>query len=449
MIGQGALGSLLLAAVTLSGFPGLVTGKLVSSLLSGSNFTVPEYVTRYAPLIWLHSDDPFKPSDLLNHVRHTTPMVDGKPVSGSPELNLDNLASLNELGDQAYLTSKNDPTTEPAWLFGETPDSSGRISNAVPCCVILVQKGPRDLDAFFFYFYSYNRGANISQVLEPLDKLLGGDVTGMHFGDHVGDWEHNMIRFRDGKPTGIYYSQHGDGRAYEWDDTELSKQDGRPIVFSAYGSHANYASGGYVKSQIRYSGVPRCNLLTNHPQHSDQVHDAALVDYCDAGYRWDPILSGYFYHFDPSSITLTPLDYPASSAAYPYPTSFLYYKGTWGDSQYPDSDPRQKTVSYFHLLRFTSGPKGPLSKSLVRKGLYPDQRHKKTWMEEAVGLYMSWYPCCLKSWRGWVLAGFVVSVPVLVLVALRIKYTLVRYNYKKGYKRVEIEVPLDDMARGN
>jgi len=36
-----------------------------------------------------------------------------------------------------------------------------------------------------------------------------------------------MIRFRNGKPVGIYFSQHRDGKAYDWDDPVLSKTDGR------------------------------------------------------------------------------------------------------------------------------------------------------------------------------------------------------------------------------
>lgn len=36
-----------------------------------------------------------------------------------------------------------------------------------------------------------------------------------------------MIRFRDGKPTGMYFSQHVDGESYGWDDSKLSKVDGR------------------------------------------------------------------------------------------------------------------------------------------------------------------------------------------------------------------------------
>jgi hypothetical protein len=36
-----------------------------------------------------------------------------------------------------------------------------------------------------------------------------------------------MIRFRDSKPTGIYYSQHAGGAAYDWNDMKLSMKSGR------------------------------------------------------------------------------------------------------------------------------------------------------------------------------------------------------------------------------
>ncbi|KAF9871798.1 vacuolar protein sorting-associated protein 62 [Colletotrichum karsti] len=324
----------------------------------------PDYVARHAPLIWLHSDDPFKPSDLLTHVRHTTPMLDGNPIPDLPSLDLDNLDILNQYGEKNIaLTSNDDPLTYPQWLYGEAPDADGRIHNSTPCVVVLVEKNQRDLDAFFFYFYSFNEGPNITQVLEPLKHIVKGEKveSGMHFGDHVGDWEHNMVRFRDGNPTGIYFSQHVDGSSYHWDDSKLSKSDGRPIVYSARGSHANYAAAG------------------------NQIHNVVLVDYCDEGQKWDPVLSAYFYRFDAQSFRFTRIDPPDGLASSPSPsanlTSLIYYAGRWGDAQWPDSDPRQDTVPKFGLKRFNAGPTGPRHKHLVRKGLKPDQRRKMGWTE--------------------------------------------------------------------
>ncbi|WQF86437.1 Putative vacuolar protein sorting-associated protein [Colletotrichum destructivum] len=386
----------------------------------------PDYVTRHAPLVWLHSYDRYMPSDLLTHIHHTSPALDGRQIPDLPALDLDNLEILNPFGDEVALTSNDDPTTYPPWLLGASPDADGRIHNATPCVVILVEKGERDLDAFYFYFYSYNEGPNVTQVLEPFDRLVNGGkaASGMHFGDHIGDWEHNMIRFRDGKPTGMYFSQHVDGESYGWDDAKLSKVDGRPIVYSACGSHANYPTPG------------------------DQIHNAVLIDYCDEGKRWDPVLSAYFYRFDADSFTLTRLDPPDESYPTPPPpsnlTSFFYYSGRWGDASYPDSDPRQETVPRFKLRRFQTGPTGPRHKHLVRKGLKPDQRRKMGWMEWGVGVYMSLYPCCLRGWRAWVsmgLVGALVSAAVVgVVVGVR------RYRTKK-YRRLQADdIPLDDWA---
>ncbi|KAH6962432.1 hypothetical protein BKA56DRAFT_560182 [Ilyonectria sp. MPI-CAGE-AT-0026] len=399
--------------------------RAASSILDNADRTVPDYVTRYAPLVWLHSDDPFRPSDMLEHIHHTTPIINQKPVPGLPELDLDNLALLNDIdvgaGQVAALTSNDDITDLPAWLFGETPDESGRISNATPCVVIAVERGPRDVDVFFFYFYSYDRGANISQVLPPLNSLAGGMADGMHYGNHVGDWEHNMVRFRDGKPTGIYYSQHSSGAAYDWNDTDLSLEDGRPLVFSAYGSHANYASSG------------------------DHVHDKVLLDYCDAGQLWDPVLSAYFYHMDPTSSELTRLFLPGdTSPADSNLTSFFYFTGLWGDVEYPGNHARQKTVPVFGLKRFVSGPQGPIWKQLVRKGLFPDHPEPKQFVQWAVGVFMSWYPCCMRGWRVWV--SLTVVAGSIALTVLGIRHGVRRYRMKKGYKRLDTEIPLDELC---
>lgn len=43
-----------------------------------------------------------------------------------------------------------------------------------------------------------------------------------------------MIRYINGQPTGIYYSQHSDGAAYSWDDPDLSKYNDRVSLSSSY-----------------------------------------------------------------------------------------------------------------------------------------------------------------------------------------------------------------------
>ncbi|KAK9779447.1 hypothetical protein SCAR479_03513 [Seiridium cardinale] len=364
---------------------------------------------RKAPLVWLHSEDPFRPSDILRHVQHTTPMVNMEPIAGLPELDLDNLALLNEHLDSGpvSLTANDDITDLPAWLFGETPDESGRLHNSTPCVVILVPygDGSNDIDAFYFYFYSFDRGANISQVLPPLNGMVE-DSGGQHFGNHVGDCE------------------HVDGSAYYWDDAALSMKNERPLVYSAYGSHANWLT-------IR--------------DHRDHVHDEVLIDYCDAGQLWDPVSSAYYYHYDRVTSQLTRIFLSGASET-SNSTSFLYYTGIWGDFQYPDDDPRQKTVPRFGLKRYVSGPTGPITKQLVRKGLSPDHREKKSWLQWGVGIFMSLYPCCFRGWRAWV--SGIVFVGIMVLMVLGIRYAVKRYRSRvKGYKKVDTgtDIPLDNL----
>lgn len=125
-------------------------------------------------------------------------------------------------------------------------------------------------------------------------------------------------------------------------------------------------------------------------------------------------------------------------------TSFFYYSGRWGDKQYPDSDPRQETISYFKLKRFQTGPAGPRAKQLIRTGLFPDHQHVEPWTEWGVGLYMSLYPCCLKGWRVYLSA--ILAFGVVVAVVFSLVFGFKKYKKRRGYRKLDDEIPLYEVG---
>lgn len=82
--------------------------------------------------------------------------------------------------------------------------SPGGRSDA-PAILVVVEKGKGVVDAFWFYFYSYN---------------LGNVVFNVRFGNHVGDIEHSVVRFHNGKPKAVYLSEHNFGEAYTYEAVE-------------------------------------------------------------------------------------------------------------------------------------------------------------------------------------------------------------------------------------
>jgi hypothetical protein len=114
---------------------------------------------------------------------------------------LSNVEQLNALGDctqfgtcPIYLTSKDNVTANPPWLYGVLPDPvTFETVGARSCAIIVNDHGSGIVDAFYMYFYAFN---------------LGETVLGQILGDHVGDWEHSMVRFANGTPIAVWLSQH-------------------------------------------------------------------------------------------------------------------------------------------------------------------------------------------------------------------------------------------------
>jgi len=218
-----------------------------------------------------------------------------------------------------------------------------------PAVLVLVDKGSGIVDAFWFFFYSYN---------------LGQTVLTIRFGNHVGDWEHCMMRFENGVPRGIFFSEHEGGQAYTYNAVE--KRGLRPVIYSAVGSHAMYAQAG------------------DHPY---VLPFGMLKDVTDKGPLWDPAKNAYTYWYDYAQDMDEDLDLdfdgevdvasghrkenPTSlvpTAENPdAPTSWFHYAGPWGDKLYSLADMRQWRL--FAQYHYVSGPLGPKFKRLDREKL--------------------------------------------------------------------------------
>ena len=173
--------------------------------LNGSYDAVPRYILDHAPLVYLYSKEEFWPGDIDFHLKHVIPRLNLTPITSPPPYpDLDNLPLLNTYAPHIYLTSEDDIESHPSWLSARFNIPVDGYSKA-PATLIWIDKGNGVVDAFWFFFYSYN---------------LGNIVFNVRFGNHVGDWEHTMMRFVDGEPKWMFLSQHSGGDAYTFDAVE-------------------------------------------------------------------------------------------------------------------------------------------------------------------------------------------------------------------------------------
>ncbi|KAI5283700.1 Vacuolar protein sorting-associated protein 62 [Ascosphaera aggregata] len=383
---------------------------------------IPSYVFEYAPLVHLHSEEQYWPSDIGEHLLHTVPYLNYTAVPLEyRNASLDSLDILNqwEKGRFVFLTSDSNVEERPDWIEarhnipqpGNPPvdeewfpgvyanacndavddiddpsrredtekDADNELNDAehhkttttekslshssqklqsrsqqqlrppnltpgrssAPVVLIVVDKGDGIVDAFWFYFYSFN---------------LGNVVLGIRFGNHVGDWEHSLVRFHHGKPKSIFFSAHSAGEAYSYDAVE--KIGKRPVIYSASGTHAMYASPG-----IHTYGLPW----------------GLLHDVTERGSLWDPTLNAYTYTYNVSTDELLASTYTPKA-----PLSWFYFSGHWGDKFYALNDNRQ--YRFGGQYHYVNGPLGPRFKHLDRTRVCPGDESRTS--------------CVIRDWIG-------------------------------------------------
>lgn len=113
----------------------------------------------------------------------------------------------------------------------------------------------------------------------------------------------------------------------------------QPVVYSAVGTHAMYATPG-THPYILPLGV--------------------LHDETDRGPLWDPALNSLTYTYNHVTDTLS-----ASNRTPDAPTPWFYFAGKWGDKFYPLNDDRQ--YGFAGEYHYVNGPLGPRFKHLGRR----------------------------------------------------------------------------------
>lgn len=309
---------------------------------------IPKYVLDYSPVVYLYSEERYLPYDVAEFTSHFhaefangTKIKVGMDKDGSShnKLHITDLGDLSKYvtdKEMVYMTSNEDFDKDPDWLTGikNIPNYyNGEIQDA-PATLIVVDKGNGWVDSFWFYFYSFNMG--------PYVMGFGP------FGDHVGDWEHSLVRFYKGEPVVVWMSAHGGGGAYFYNNLEKYDNSKHPVIFSARGTHANYPSTG---------------------QHAHDIPYSILSDFTDRGPLWDPSLNYLAYTYNDDKVSAANGTVPFREVSY---GNWLLYNGTWGDKMLAANDSRQHWSPF--EWKYIDGPIGPLGKNLQR--VSPCQRCK-------------------------------------------------------------------------
>eukprot|EP00092_Neocalanus_flemingeri_P017694 GFUD01019140.1.p1 GENE.GFUD01019140.1~~GFUD01019140.1.p1 ORF type:complete len:354 (+),score=85.06 GFUD01019140.1:245-1306(+) len=252
-------------------------------------------VTKWAPRVWLHPEEPFYPSTVDFYLENMQVRNGEEGVEQPSPLAPDTLATGEETAGWHLNTVKD---MECVNCFEDF--FSGQPQDQVPSYTFVTEHKDscNTVDVTYTLFYPFNYGKDVCLGIESGSSCVGSWRT---FGNHVGDWEHVSLRLQGGQPTKIYVGVHSFGAWYDWVPAEekfvfvegepmfqktfregkfineikldveypqeLLLEEGHPAVFSANGSHGVWAEEG------KHTYL---HILTVH-----------LDDWCSRGQAWD------------------------------------------------------------------------------------------------------------------------------------------------------------------
>jgi len=269
---------------------------LVVAVLKTVHCISPEtkqLVEDWAPLVWLHSEEPFYPSTAEFHLENVQVNNENDElVQSNPTL--DGIVTGPETG--GYHLNTMEPMS---CVNCFQPFFSGQSLNESKVYTFVTEHEDdcSTVDVSYTFFYPFNYGKDVCVGLEEFGICFGEVRT---FGNHVGDWEKMSIRFQNGFPLRAYLDVHNFGAWYDWNGATsrfdfaegkpvrrstmrdgksdeirivveypefLDLVGGRPEIFSANGSHGVWSQPG------KHTYV---HILTVH-----------LDDYTERGENWN------------------------------------------------------------------------------------------------------------------------------------------------------------------
>lgn len=280
---------------------------------------VPDYVLEFAPYVQLHSNELYYPWDISQFAALSTLYDEHKRNVTKKRDELVNIQLLETYWNHTglFLTSVEDYTEYPEWVYGDIS-----LKQAIST-LIIVQREEEVLDAYWFYFYSFQQGL----------KVLGrGEI-----GHNLGDWQYTRVRFVNEIPVNLLMSQNENESIKRY--SKFHKENNRAIVYAAKGTHAMYLRPG---------------------QHSHDLKIGTLSDYSDdEGLLWDPTSNFVAYEYDPDTEQVATLTGGSIEGREEEWGNWLAYEGHWGDQWRFLSDPNQEFIIL--QMKYADGSLAPVN----------------------------------------------------------------------------------------
>lgn len=248
---------------------------------------IKELVVLFSPVVWLHSKENFFPDRVETYIENSSVWRGKEKVADHP-------------------TIEQISTVYSAPEFALKADPNGITGNKkledVPVYV-RIQELETEYRLVYFYFYPFNGALNIGGF--PAEKWL------IKKGDHEADVEKITIFVNKNtqKISRVYLGAHGSKDGVWLAEDQLEYENGKPVVYSAWHSHAFYSSPGihwrilgfandYTNKGIKWS--PRIQVVEEDvPVWQKYQGSLGYPDHCNIfrhrGWDDDPQVSTNFW----------------------------------------------------------------------------------------------------------------------------------------------------------